>query len=604
MPHRHALSLTVASALLAGCALPVPKIGGAGYAPDDSLPLDHEPASMAESLRKLNHVRAAYEEAIRRQRSDEQAATSGLVVLGTAIMGLAIGKASHGWIVGSALVGGTAYGLARTQLDARQVELWEQGIEALDCARQASLPLDLGADRRGAIEQALVPLRQAQDAVGRSAVDLRKQVDRVGRAQVARPELVDQALHGAEAAQAAADTAAMAARTLLDTARGRALSTTVDRVVEQVTRATNDIAVDVSSVKPLVAGVGGYAAIFVPGIDASLGSVFDKYKATRATMSVQSGKVGNAVHAAPPPPVDPLLQQALDALAGAMADLAQRQAAVKALLSTADTGAVDVALNACHIPGLSTTPVLTPASLDFTEKTAGSQGVAIAGGTPPYEADVLDPVANALVAGNMKDGRFVVNAAATLAAGTYTVLVNDSSTSHRTVPLLVHVNAVGPAPAPTPPAPAPKPAAQRGSPPVITRAELHGSTPPTSPTPPTPPTPPKPPTPLTPSADGTPSASTNALWDRVVAAMRGTPPIPVAGSSVSVLGVQREGQGARVLLACSPPGIDPVASNQKTVRDALSARDKEDFAQLMQDGTIDRLAPQLVLSFGTSCVKR
>jgi hypothetical protein len=190
--HRiNALTLAAASALLAGCANPILQIGGAGFSAADSPSLAHEPQTMAESMQKLNHLRASYYEAIRQQREASLVATNGLTWLGTALIGLAYGKAASGWIVGTALVGGTTYGLTRAQLDARQVELWQQGIESLDCARRASLPLDLGADQQRSIQDNLALLVAARDRVQADITRVNEEVDRIGRARVPGAALVD-----------------------------------------------------------------------------------------------------------------------------------------------------------------------------------------------------------------------------------------------------------------------------------------------------------------------------------------------------------------------------------------------------------------------------
>lgn len=592
------LSLAIASAFLAGCANPVLQIEGAGYSSEDSPALKREPASMAESMQKLNHVRAKYHDAIRRQRQTSLDATTGLAWLGTAIVGATYGHASEAWIVGTAMIGGTTYGLTRAQLDARQVELWQQGIEALDCARRASLPLDVGSARQEAINKAIERLVEARDNVETRASEVSAQVDLLGRSKVPNIALVDQAVRGAASAVADADTAKSAGQALLDASRGRELSSAVDRVDAQVLRATENVAIDVSSVKSLVAGIGGFASIFVPGIDGTLGQAMSKWTSASANtkFAPQSGKED------PAPPADTTaLRAALEQLATDMRTLASRQAAVKAAVSSVDAAAVSEALKGCNVVGVATALVLQPSSLEFVEKKADGKGVSVSGGTPPYEVSLLDPVAGDTVAiafsGGMSD-HLQVKVTAGVSAGTYTVAVKDNSTSHRVVTLPVNVS-IAPTPSPaSSPAPSSSPVQSLVAPPVHKppgSVSTAASAPDNS---------------VVPSVSAVPP-STQALWTKFAAALRAAAPTAVGGGvNVSVTDVKEvpasEAKplgGLRVTLNCSQP-VDPGKPMQVSIRNALSHADPQTFAQLQTAGAIERpAAPQLILLPLPACVK-
>jgi hypothetical protein len=588
--HRiNALTLAAASALLAGCANPILQIGGAGFSAADSPSLAHEPQTMAESMQKLNHLRASYYEAIRQQREASLVATNGLTWLGTALIGLAYGKAASGWIVGTALVGGTTYGLTRAQLDARQVELWQQGIESLDCARRASLPLDLGADQQRSIQDNLALLVAARDRVQADITRVNEEVDRIGRARVPGAALVDEAVQRANSAMADADTAVAVSHVLLNASRGRELSSAVDRIGAQVVRASDDIAVDVSSVKQLVAGIGSFSSIFVPGIDSTLGQAISKWNSPG--MAPQSGK-----EKAPPPVDTSTLSSALGQLSADVKTLAHHQSLAKALAGSIDTAAIAEALKGCNVAGVSTAMVLQPASLEFTEKTADGKMVSISGGTPPYEVALLDVVASGAITTSRTDGmsdRVQVQVGASAPAGTYTIAVKDSSTSHRVVTLAVHV-------APAPVAPAPVAAPAHAAAPVVKRVVVAvkkpadaasavqngvGETGSSS------------------QSDAAASPATLSLWTKLAASLRAMPPIALAGgASVSVTDAKLSGPDMRVVLACSQP-IAPGTSTQLAIKTALSRADAATYSQLQQAGAISPSAQQIKLIPSKSCFR-
>ena len=531
-------------------------------------------------------------------------------------MSCAAGHASRGWIVGGALVGGTTYGLTRAQLDARQVELWQQGIEALDCARRASLPLDIGAEQQASIRNAQRGLIEARDVVQSQASKISAEVDRIGRGHVPKVDLVDKAVRGSAAAVADAARANAAALTMLNAARGRELSSVVDRIGAQVLRATESVAIDVSSVKALVGGIGGFASIFVPGIDATLGQAFVAYQVKQA-----GGKVGP--EAGKERADTSVLDAAMEQLAVDMQTIASRQAALLALIASVDTTALSDALKGCNVTGVSTALVLQPASLEFTEKKADGKGVSISGGTPPYEVSLLDPVAGDAVAvafsGGLSD-RLQVKVTASVAAGAYTVVVKDNAATRHVLALPAIVT---PAPASAPPPPSP-PAPRTNSPSASSSAVPLSSTgkkvqvvvkaPPSaaikpsdsasavtvSPTPPIP----------TGGASAPVPSTTQMLWAKLATAMRAATPFPFAGSTLTVTEVKEAGPseakpagGLKITLDCSAP-IDPGPPTQIAIRNALSRVDTLTFVQLQMAGAIDRpAASQLMLHPTPRCLK-
>ena len=425
---------------LAGCANPMLDVRGPGYSLAESRSPAREPQSMAEAVDKLNHMRAQYYQAIRDQTGQELAATQGLVWLGTLIAGMAAGDVHRDALLVSAGIGGTTYGLARTQLDPRRALIWAAGMEALDCAKQAALPLDLGPERIGALEGAAGQLRskvvlvqQAQQKV----TELRDQppaslVPSKRDAAALLVERSDEVLAEAGRTQAAA-------AALLRAVRGGELSVTVDRVHTQVTRALRDIAVGLDSIKSLIGGLGGFAAVLAPGAGVDT-LVSDAMKAFNDKLNADKGKAG----AQAGQPTDALDKATAD-LQQALRDLAVAQVRLAALAQGVDTAAVSAALKACQVAGVATPLVLTPALLQFEPDKAATKGFEIGGGTPPYMVAPLDQLPDTLslqFAGGLSE-TVQVKAGKGLAEGQYRLRITDSGASKASRQLEVRVTAGG-----------------------------------------------------------------------------------------------------------------------------------------------------------------
>ena len=156
-PMRRLIHATVLVAL-AGCANPIVKLELAGHSLKASPAPEGEPTSMAQAIAKLNHMRAAYNEAILSQTGTSQNAITGLVWLGAVMLG-AVSSVHKDVLVTTGVIGGTTYGLTIAQLDKRRIEVWQAGIDTLDCARAAIVPLEIGDTERDRVRDGLKTLR-------------------------------------------------------------------------------------------------------------------------------------------------------------------------------------------------------------------------------------------------------------------------------------------------------------------------------------------------------------------------------------------------------------------------------------------------------------
>jgi len=404
---------------LVGCANPMLDIRGPGYSLPDSQPPVQEPQSMAEAMAKLNHMRAQYYQAIRDQTGQELGATQGIVWLGTVIAGMAVADVHRDALLVATGVGGTTYGLARTQLDPRRTLVWTAGMEALDCAKQAALPLDLGKDRTQALERAAALVRDRVGAVqlAQQQVTVRRD-ESPGSQNPAKRDAAGVLLQRSADVLVEVGRTQAAAAAVLHAARGSELSVTVDRVHTQVTRALRDIAVGLESIKALIAGLGGFAATLAPnaGVDSLVSKGLEDFK---KKLGAQAGVL------------TPDLDTAMTSLETSLRQLVTAEAQLAGLTQGVDVVAVSTALKACKVASPATPLLLTPTSLQFEAAKGATKGFEIGGGTPPYMVVALDVLPDNLAlqfAGGLSD-TVQVKVGKDVAEGNYRLRVTDSGAS-------------------------------------------------------------------------------------------------------------------------------------------------------------------------------
>lgn len=425
--------------VLAGCANPILTINAPGYLPAKSNAPDSEPGSMTQSLEKLNHVRAAYYEAIRYQSQQSQDATTGLVWLGTALAGAAYGGVHRDVLFYPAITGGTTYGLARTQLDARRLQIWTEGIKALDCAKSASLPLNVSSDFRHALKQGLNLLQTDQSKLLNEASKMSRVLsrERVTLPEDARKEY-DALLQKVGNSNIELSRSVAAGHALLHASNGGELSVTVDKIHTKVVEASNNIAVDITAVKQLVAGLGGFASLLMPGsaIEADVSNLF-KSRPTAVNWTLNSNVLPPSLTDTPTPELVAAKEDLIRALESAQAS----QIAVNSLVQSVDIVAITNALRTCDVSNVSFAMTVAPESLTFTFTKGTYKGVEITGGTSPYDVAMLDAVPEGLSwTFNTSDGRtFKVITTDKTPVGTYTLRVRDGGQRQQTKSLIVKV---------------------------------------------------------------------------------------------------------------------------------------------------------------------
>lgn len=546
-------SIAVGLMALGGCASPMLAIDAPGFSLGRSPAPAAEPASMAEATQKLNHVRAHYYEAIKQQTDQVQGTSTGLVWLGTLVAGMAAGNVHRDGILAASLIGGTTYGLSRSQMDARRVQVWLEGIKALDCAKDASRPLDIGVAHRQLLERAaaVLPAKRAEVQLARDQLQAAVDASKAGAA--AKVKAAKAVLEKTDLALAGADQTQAAALQLLLSSNGGELSVTVDRIATRVTVAMNDIAVDLSSVRQLLAGLGGFAATFAPGagLDTGLADALGRYKTPPAA--------GGAVAQTAVPTAE--LDAAVDALASRLSELALAQKQVNGLLLGIDRPAVAAALKKCDVAGVAAPLVLTPASRDFTKGEAAAKGFDISGGTPPYVVTPLDALPEGMsIAFN---GGFAdtaqIKVSKDAAAGEFRLQVSDSGTTRRKQQFVVQI--------------APKSGGGGG-------AAGPGEEPPASPEPGAAPGP-------------------SALWTELAASIQKMASIKnFKGVDIQVVSAKASKTGVDVVVKCSKAQPAVTAA---LLREQLAVADKATVMQLTKDSQLGDDFAQIVVSPDPPC---
>jgi hypothetical protein len=440
---RNAVTIIALATLLAGCAgAPIIKIDQPGLMSGKE---NAQPPTLPEARMQLLAVRSKYREAIADQLRVTQFSGAGLVVLGAAVTGLAAGGVHRDAILGASLLGGTAYAVGNLTLDRRRVLAFDAGIRALDCAHAAVIPLDLGAERLGALQKANASLKRTRSELETSSLALRKLAGPLQSESLLDPTSsadlrallaqIDAALESSEKTRKAAarlteDTREIAAR----------LQNTVNTIAARVDGFIAQTVPDLTAVPQAIAGLGGFAAAFAPGagIDKTLAESMNKAANKVMAKTARGGEAGKRVEQ---------LETAMTKASTLVDNLSVASDAVIELLGAVDGTAVVGALKACNVADVALPLSLEPTVLLVDARGGPGKGFAIRGGTKPYMVRWLDAAADGLsltFAGGFSD-LAQVSAGKEVPGGGYRLQVSDAAGG--SIQLVVTVNGTQPSPA-------------------------------------------------------------------------------------------------------------------------------------------------------------
>lgn len=445
------LTLVCSTLVIAGCSL------GNPYVVRESDPREHfcankDQCTVSEAKRSAYELAQLYRGKLSAHARMESAVGAGGIVLGSAVLALAIGDAHRDAYGAAGVLGATLYGLSTWYSNKPREEIYAKGLLALSCATTAVRPVDLPPSERTKLTstaQARTAIFDVQDAAQNLLEKLNQGLGTSEeRAQAAA--MIEQAQADLSAASTSLDAAAK-----LDSAAsgaGNVLMDGVDAIGSAVDDALRKTVPEGTLAIKIGSSLGDIAGKIVPGWDVKV-AMPARSQAAAAAAAQSRG-------------ADQSISAALLALSGKLINLQLEMAPIRGVLANFSASNISTGLDACKLLGLSTLSVM-PAEIAFTAGTAASASVVISNGKPPYSATTVGATASGLELKNPLpfDRRLDVSITAAAAAGRHTVLVSDSNGNG--VSLVVEVkkaasatpattNTTKPPDAPKPPV-APKP---------------------------------------------------------------------------------------------------------------------------------------------------
>ncbi len=469
-PARLACCALAAALLLSGCASPYVRLSPASDA------LDVQPQVLADAIGTARAKQREYHDQVINLGEAERALSNSLLGLGALIVGLGVAKVHPSAIGGAALGAGAVYTFGTFNTDKRRAEVYVAGMKALDCAVDAVTPLVLSPAQEARLvgeRKALVPaIKTTSDAIGAAE-------QWAARARATNPSKFKDALDATQlalpAAQAAVDKAADAealAGQRLDkpqqlAADLRGAVRAIDRAVLNDIRGTEPA---VQAVPGILAGLQGNASLFslaslAPGlVPAPAAGAVDNGAGPKPNAKlIGSGEPGRELQDQREQREAEVLQglsQALGALRGSTVALAsQADRLTRAALMTAPQ-TVSTTLKACQVDGVLKPISVAPSSVTLVAKKASTHSVLVDGGNADISAYFLQSPAPGLSALRPPRSKGVVNIVATdqTVAGSYPLVIEDSTQQTRQIVTVVVGAAVAAVAGDAPPAVDPAPA--------------------------------------------------------------------------------------------------------------------------------------------------
>lgn len=470
-----------------GCATPVRYYQGMRPAIATS--------DMPQALDYLEGLRAQYQSTVEKQLGYERDLTNALVGAGAVALGLALGHVNTNAITGVALGAGTAYTLGNINLARQPVMIYLAGIDALNCAEKAVLPLYIGdADlkrlrglldgegglqaQRGKLAGTLI----AGEAVLRGAAPQSSARPRLEAALAAGTKVLDTST---ATLQAARDFIALGAR------GSRELVAAVTGIDTAVARAIVAETPDLSAVPGLVAGLAGTAGNFVPGAGVELGTLDGIERKKSDSAKAMTG-------IALPDPVDTAALEVLEAAKIVSAKTEE----VRSLLPSSPVLWPEDAFKSCGVAQVVSGLSASTTTLRFTVGVDAQQDFEIFGGVKPYFARIDGPMVDGL---SVRSPVRFDNLVTVSVAGSKVkqaldtqLRVVDSSPTPRVLIIPVSIAATGagdggkqppaapggqPTPAPAKPAVSPAPTSAAATQPTPVAPTTAAATPPATPAP-------------------------------------------------------------------------------------------------------------------------
>ena len=406
------VALICGTLVIAGCSLGNPYVMRDSKDPRARFCADQSQCTVSEAKSSAYELAQLYRGKLSAHARMESAVGTGGIIVGSAVLALAIGDA-HSDAYGSAgLIGATIYGLSSWYSNKPREEIYAKGLVALSCATTAVRSVDLPRTERAKLSNtanARAAIYDVQSATQKLLADVNSGLGSDDeRAQAVR--MIEQAQTDVTAAGVSLDAAAKlesaassAGNTLMDGVE--AISSAVDDALRK-TVPEGTLALKIGS------SLGDIAGKIVPGwnIQAAM--------PTPSPATPKAQNLGSTVSISP----------SLLLLSGKLIALQVEMAPIRGVLANFDGSNIATGLDACKILGLSALSI-APAEIAFMEGKAASASVVISNGKPPYSATSVGPAAPGLELKNPLpfDRRLDISITAAAPAGRHSVLVSDAN---------------------------------------------------------------------------------------------------------------------------------------------------------------------------------
>lgn len=383
------------------------------------------PVELEHAQRYADAARAAYQEKRRLHVEATTGLNSTLLGLGALGVALAVANTHRDPLLGTAFIGGTAYAFGQQNLNVQHRLVYEAGIDAIGCAKEAVQPLAMSKPDRDKLEEATSQLEQAvlKTSKARAAVSAQLAARAVAGTGGDLSGAATTAVAAAGTAISTANTSVTSGRLAIRRANeaGDSLVSAVERIDAAVNKAITATLPDPSSVFKVIAGLPGFAGGIVPGSDAALKAALAK---SSAALAPQAGTLNLAAT-----DDDQKLVKSLMALDTATDELQLALAKVNGRLPTETALAGLQALKTCNLGDVSFSLKALPEAPSITAGSAGKIRFTISGGTPPYLVDLqTSPITGVSVVQPAPfDTSVFFEITPDAVAGTVSVLVMDAS---------------------------------------------------------------------------------------------------------------------------------------------------------------------------------
>ncbi len=377
-------------------------------------------------------ARNAYRRAINNQIETSGKLSNGLIVAGALAAAFAAATVHRDVLIGTSLIGGTAYALGSWNLDKRRLTIYQAGVDAFNCANRAVAPLNMRQTDFASLGQQLLELESALKEANAAIADADALVSVFSAKSAAAfqtAESLQLAIAAARKVVAQGNQAVVPGRQLHVSVEssGPRLKDAIDKIDAAIEKALIDTLPDLASTSKVIASLSGFAGSIAPGagIEASINESLAKFNTVKPQASLTEASVPKEVGAA---------MKRMDA---AVARVATSSQVVQGHVAAHGNALQADMLADCGLGDVSFPLALTPSTLSL--EPGGTQFVAINGGTPPFE--VRQSGAPLVVTGPVKlERQFQISASATAPAGKkFGLLVTDSSNPVKTSSLSVEV---------------------------------------------------------------------------------------------------------------------------------------------------------------------